>query len=54
MSTEENENGHNSGPLQKIAALQSILPQFDATSVVTLTFFIEHFEKFAALITCSE
>lgn len=54
MSLAENQNGHSNGPLQKIAALQSILPQFDTTSAVTPTFFIEHFEKLAALITCSE
>lgn len=54
MSVDETQSGHGNGPLQKIAALQSILPQFDTTSAVTPTFFIEHFEKFAALFTCSE
>lgn len=54
MSLEENQNGHGNGPLQKIAALQSILPQFDTTSAVPPTFFIEHFEKLTALIACSE
>lgn len=42
------------GPLQKLAGLQSIIPQFDNTSVVTPQFFINNFETVAALIDCSD
>lgn len=41
-------------PLQKIAALQNILPQFDNASAVTPTFFIENCEKFTTLIECTD
>lgn len=41
-------------PLQKIAGLQSIIPQFDNTSAVTPTFFIDNFEKTATLIECTD
>lgn len=42
------------GPLQKIAGLQSIIPQFDGNTSVTPQYFLDNFEKFTTLVKCSE
>lgn len=48
------ENGPGISPLQKLAALQSIIPQFDNLSAVTPEFFIENFEAIATMVQCSD
>lgn len=48
------ENGPGTSPLQKLAALQSIIPQFDNLSAVTPEFFIENFEAIATMVQCSD
>lgn len=48
------ENNPGISPLQKLAALQSIIPQFDNLSAVTPEFFIENFEAIATMVQCSD
>lgn len=42
------------GPLQKIAGLQSIIPQYDGNTSVTPQYFLDNFEKFTTLVKCSD
>lgn len=41
-------------PLQKLAGLQGIIPQFDAVSAVTPTFFIDNFESITTAVECTD
>lgn len=47
-------NGPGISPLQKLAGLQSIIPQFDNVSAVTPAFFIDSFEAIATIVQCSD